>query len=107
VAMSHFAREERMSDLHASGRELNLTVLFTPYRLVTMGVRIAVGRYAHAMMFPSQFTWPKENPKSRTTYRPVRNVLGKHRELNTVPLLDMGPNQGQLAEPTTSRANCP
>jgi hypothetical protein len=96
-----------MSDFHVSGRELGLTVLFTPYRLVNMGVRIATGRYAHAMMFPSQFTWPKENPKSRTTYRQVRHVLGEPRERNTVPLLDMGPNQGQLAEPTASRVNCP
>ena len=32
-----------------------------------MGMRIAVGRYTHETMLPSQFTSSRVNPKSRTT----------------------------------------
>src|SRR5260221_12337688 len=77
------ARCEKM--LHHMGRDTARTHRFNPYRLVTIGVRNAIGRYTHPMMLPSQLTSLRVNPKSRTTEgRQVSYVRGYTAEPRTV-----------------------
>lgn len=65
-----------------------------------MGISMAVGRYMQDMMFPNQFTWSRDRPKSAATEEADKQESKASTSNIYELLLDMGPNHGQAIADT-------
>lgn len=87
-----------------SGLEFH-THLLRPYLPTINGMANAVGKYIRDPIFPSQFTSSKVMLKSAATAFSAQSACSK-KESHDPPLLDIGPNHGQLIAVTIFRMTC-